>query len=420
MTATKQAAAKLTAKAVEKLRHEGPLHFRDIKDGDTPGLYLRILKSGEKRWIARYKVAGKTRVGIFTDANGNKDAEKIALGAARAWANAWNMLARDGRDPAAEERRKVAAERRLPTVRAFAAEYLERHAKPNKRSWREDERLLNHDVLPTLGDLRIDTVTRRDIVGTIDAIRDRGADIVANRVIAVVRRMFAFAIERGVVETSPFVGIRAARERTRARVLTDDEIRRLWAATAPGAERIEPSTRMALRLLLLTGARASEVCAASWSEFRTDDAEWTIPALRTKNGIEHTVPLSAPALEIIAEAEAMRAGPWLLPAPGREGHVTPSGCIQALQQRILGDDVVVHDLRRTVATGLQRLGIRLEVTESVLGHVGGSRAGVVGIYQRHDWHEEKRMALDAWASHIERLAAGGDAGGNVVQLSALA
>jgi len=131
---------------------------------------------------------------------------------ARAWANAWNVLAKDGRDPAAEERRKVEAEKRLPTIRAFAAEYLDRYAKSNTRSWREDERLLNHDVLPALDDLRIDSVPRRNIVAMLDAIQARE------------------------IETSPFVGIGAARERTRGRMLTDDEIRRLWGATVPGAE----------------------------------------------------------------------------------------------------------------------------------------------------------------------------------------
>jgi len=201
---------KLTAKAVEKLRHEGALHFRDIKDDGTPGLYLRILASGEKRWIMRYKLGGKTRIGTFGDAG------KIGLADARTKAFAWHAIIREGRDPAAEERRKAAAERRLPSVAAFAREYIERHAKPNKRSWREDERLLCHDVLPAIGDLRIDTVARRDIVLLLDSIRDRGVAVLANRALAVTRRMFAFAVERGVIEASPFLGVRASRETPRA------------------------------------------------------------------------------------------------------------------------------------------------------------------------------------------------------------
>jgi integrase len=389
---------KLTAKAVEKLRHEGLLHFRDIKDDGTPGLYLRILVSGEKRWIMRYKVGGRVRIGTFGDVG------KISLADARTKAFSWQAIVRAGRDPAAEERRKALTERRLPSVTAFAAEFIERHSKPTKKSWREDERLIRHDVLPAIGDLRMDTVTRRDLVLFIDAIRDRGAPIVANRALAVTRRMFAFAVERGVIETSPFAGVRALRETPRAHILSDDELQQLWTATALGSPNIEPSTRMALRLLLLTGARASEVCGASWDEINIKTAEWVIPSSRTKNGREHPIPLGGAAMEIVHEAAALRTGQWLLPARGRERHVTPSGVLQAAQ-RILGPGVTVHDVRRTTATGLQRLGVRLEVTEAVLNHVSGTRAGVVGIYQRHDFSAEKRAALDAWARHILVLAA---------------
>ena len=118
---------KLTAKAVEKLRHEGALHFRDIKDDGTPGLYLRILASGHKRWIMRYKLGAKTRIGTFGDA------VKIGLAKARTKAFTWHAIIREGRDPAAEERRKAAAERWLPSVVAFAGEYIERHAKLYKK-----------------------------------------------------------------------------------------------------------------------------------------------------------------------------------------------------------------------------------------------------------------------------------------------
>jgi integrase len=404
---------KLTAKAVEKLRHEGALHFRDIKDDGTPGLYLRILGSGEKRWIMRYKLGAKTRVGTFGDAG------KIGLADARTKAFAWHAIIREGRDPASEERRTAAAERRLPSVAAFAREYIERYAKPNKRSWREDERLLRHDVLPAIGDLRIDTVTRRDIVLVLDAIRDRGAAVLANRALAVTRRTFAFAVERGVIEASPFVGVRASRETPRARTLSDDELRRLWAATAPASPGIEPTTRLALRLLLLTGARAGEVCGAPRDEISTEAAEWVIPGERTKNGRQHRIPLSEQAMEIVQEAAALHRGDWLLPAARGAGHVTAGGVLEAVQ-RILGSGVTVHDLRRTTATGLQRLGIRLEVTEALLNHVSGTRAGVVGIYQRHDWSAEKRAALDAWARHILALAAGELARDNITELARVA
>ena len=341
---------------------------------------------------------------------------EMMLAEARTKASEWRALIRAGRDPALEDRRKRAEEKRLPTVEAFAREYIERHAKPNKRTWREDERLLDRNVLPAIGELRIDAVTRRDLVLMLDAIRDR-APVAANRVLAVTRRMFAFAIERGVLQSTPIVGIKAARETPRERVLSDDEIRRLWAATAPESPHMEPSTRLALRLLLLTGARASEVCGASWDEIDMAAAAWTVPGGRTKNARELHLPLSDAALAVIAEAAAQRNGNWLPRAARRGGHLTPSGVLHAVW-RIL-DGVSVHDLRRTVGTNLQRLGVRLEVTEAILNHVSGrSRGGVTGIYQRHDFATEKRAALDAWARRVLALAAGGDAGENVVQLKA--
>ena len=132
--------------------------------------------------------------------------------------------------------------------------------------------------------------------------------------------------------------------------MSDDEIRLLWAATAPGAPRIETSTRLALRLLLLTGARATEVCGASWDEINTVAAEWVIPAARTKNGRETRIPLCEPAMEIVQVAAALRQGDWLLPAARGGGHVTTWGVLEALQ-RFLGSGVTVHDLRRSTATG---------------------------------------------------------------------
>ncbi|MGH7158598.1 MAG: site-specific integrase, partial [Acetobacteraceae bacterium] len=156
---------------------------------------------------------------------------------------------------------------------------------------------------------------------------------------------------------------------------------------------------------------------ATWNEIDLDAAEWMLPAARTKNGREHRMPLTEPALSVLREAATLSAEGWVLPAARGKGHVTIYGMLDAMQ-RILGPDVTVHDFRRTVATGLQRLGIRLEVTEAVLNHVSGSRAGVVGIYQRHDWAAEKRTALEAWARHVLALAGGAAEATNIVTLPA--
>ena len=161
------------------------------------------------------------------------------------------------------------------------------------------------------------------------------------------------------------------------------------------------------RLLILTGQRREEVAGLSWSELDRGTALWTLPAARAKNNEAHLVPLAG---RVVALLDGLANGSeW--PTKGlvfsTTGKTPPSGFSKAkarLDGKLEGVGAWrVHDLRRTVATGLQRLGVRLEVTEAVLNHRSGSRAGIVGVYQRHDWATEKREALALWSAHLERL-----------------
>ena len=166
----------------------------------------------------------------------------------------------------------------------------------------------------------------------------------------------------------------------------------------------------------------------TWAELSEDLATWTIPATRTKNGIPHLVPLSQPASKLLHALPSNGPGDvqgahqrakLTLVFPGERG--TPfSGWSKAKSALDFASGVSgwwLHDLRRTLATGLQRLDVRLEVTEAVLNHLSGSRAGVVGIYQRHDWAEEKRAALDAWSAHLLAAAEGRLPAGKVLPFS---
>ena len=210
----------------------------------------------------------------------------------------------------------------------------------------------------------------------------------------------------------------------RDRVLSDEEAAAIWRAAGEA-----PLPYGAIvRLLMLTGQRREEVAGMTWAELSEDLATWTIPATRTKNGIPHLVPLSQPARELLHALPSDRPGDvqgahqrakLALVFPGERG--TPfSGWSKAKSALDTASGVSgwwLHDLRRTLATGLQRLGVRLEVTEAVLNHLSGSRAGVVGIYQRHDWAEEKRAALDAWSAHLLAAAEGRLTAGKVLPFS---
>ena len=198
--------------------------------------------------------------------------------------------------------------------------------------------------------------------------------------------------------------------KSRDRVLSDTELGILWNVLDDEAAPFGP----AIKLLILTGQRRGEVFDADRSEFDLKAKLWTIPRERAKNDVAHLVPLSKEALTIIESLTARDDSDKLFPARGN-GENGPSGFsktivrVRAAMEKEVGRSIprwTLHDLRRTLATGLQRLGVRLEVTEAVLNHVSGSRAGIVGVYQRHDYFTEKRKALDAWAKEVIRLGRG--------------
>jgi integrase len=181
-----------------------------------------------------------------------------------------------------------------------------------------------------------------------------------------------------------------------------------------------------LRLLILTGQRRGEVAGMCWGEVDLDAGLWSLPGTRTKNQRPHTLPLSHEALEVLRTVNRHDGAELVFQGPRRNA---PSGfgkvkarldAAMAVTARQAGRPAALwtlHDIRRTVATGLQRLGVRLEVTEALLNHVSGSRAGIVGVYQRHSWDREKSEALRAWAKHVLDCAKGKAEPGNVVELS---
>ena len=263
----------------------------------------------------------------------------------------------------------------------------------------------------------LDTLTRRGQRKDGDGTSRSKGGAIRGRTAAYGRAAYAWATKRGAVQVNPFANLPVAKSVTkRERVLSDRELAEVWQATG---EASAPYGTL-IRLLILTGQRRSEVAAMTWAELSDDLTTWTIPGARTKNGVTHAVPLSAPARDFLREIgpEASRRPAAGLVFPGVAG--TPFAgwskskraldkAITKVRAKVAADTGQppaalapwnVHDLRRTVATGLQSLGVRLEVTEAVLNHISGSRGGIAGVYQRHDWAAEKRAALDSWAAHV--------------------
>ena len=441
----------LTARAVEGIKPD-PDKRLEIPDGGVRGLYLVVQPSGARSWAVRYRYAGKPAkltLGPALAERGGGSLDQVPIGAAmtlveaRTAARAALVTVAEGRDPAGERRaaRTAATTPEDATrdhVRTLGTAFIDRYARPRNRSWRETERQLKVDVYPRWGDRRVQEITRRDVVDLLDGIVDRGSPVAANRVLATLRKFFGWLVARDVLPASPVTGVKApSAEVSRDRVLSDDELALFWRASASLDYPFGPL----FRLLAVTGQRREEVAAMTRSELDLSDAAptWTIPAPRSKNGEAHIVPLSPLAVAIIRDLPTLKSKVGLLFTS--TGETPVSGFSKAKDRLDVGiaalmraaavergvdpADVdplqrwTLHDLRRTMASGMARLGINLPAIEKVLNHTSGSFGGIVGVYQRHTFADEKRAALNAWASFVEALVSEKPAD-NVVNLPARA
>ncbi len=211
----------MTAQWVDRVK-PGRAFRLEFFDSKAKGLGLRVSPSGKKTWVVMYRVKGDPKKRRFTLA----PYPHLSLADAREQARHVVLDAARGADPALQKQEEI----RAPTFDALAGQYIERHAKKAKRSWREDQRMLNRDVLPVWGCRKAHNIKRRDVIALLDEIADR-APIQANRTLALVRKIFNWAISRDIVETNPCTQLKApAKERQRDRVLNEDEIRALWIA----------------------------------------------------------------------------------------------------------------------------------------------------------------------------------------------
>jgi integrase len=368
---------------------------REIPDRHMPGLYLVLQPSGAKSWAVRYRSHGRPRkhtLGAYP-AIDLKSARELAGKALRAVA--------EGRDPGREK----AQERAPPdSIEAVAAQFIERHCQRANRpsTAQATERQLRLYVLPRWRGRVARDVSRRDVLDVLARVVDAGKPIAANRVLAAVRKMFAWAVSRDIIAASPCAGVKPpAAERARDRILADRELREVWQA----ADKVGGPFGALVQLLIVTGQRRDEVAGMKWPEIDLEARLWTLPPERVKNNEKHEVPLSAPTIAILAAMPRI-GDQFVLTSNG----TSPSSGYSKNKRRLdalLPPDMVpwrLHDLRRTTASGMARLGISLPVIEKILNHASGSFAGIAGIYQKHTFAEEKRRALDAWGAFVADLA----------------
>ncbi len=369
---------------------------REIPDGLLPGLYLVIQPTGARSWAVRYRHHGRTckhTLGRYP---------AIDLATARKLASTALRAVAEGRDPNRE--RRHARVTKADSIEAIAAQFIERHCNRSNRprTAEETKRLLDLHMLPRWRGRLAREITRRDVLDLLDRVVDKGTPIAANRTLAAIRKMFNWAVARDILTASPCVGVKPPTpERSRDRVLSDDELKLIWQT----AGQVGGSFGSLARLLMLTGQRRNEVAEMRWDELDLDTRLWTLPRERMKSDQPHEVPLSAAVVAILESVPRIADSAFVLTTTGK----APSNGYSKGKRRLdalLPKDMPawrLHDLRRTVASGMARLGINLPVIEKVLHHGSGSFAGIVGVYQRHDFADEKRAALEAWGRHVQGL-----------------
>lgn len=389
----------------------------DYFDTNTAGLCLRISPAGTRSWNLVYTKPGsrkraRLKLGRYPE---------LSLGKAREKAKEARAKIGDGSDPIEEKRAKEASQ----TVADMVDNYITRQASA-RRSVDEIARRLRKNVSGIIGDIKLADLHRRDLTRCIDAVKDRGAEVEANRVFEDMRAMVRWARGRGDLDENLVEGMRRPTEvKERDRVLSAHEIKAVWGAL--GDADMRESTRRILRLCLITGQRVGEIAGMTRDEFSDNHKTWTIPVERSKNKREHVVHLSDLSIKIIrqqlgdvqqlAERKGRAVSQFVFPGPGGRKAVTAASIPKALKRlevverkvrTILGvEPWTPHDLRRTAATHMEELGISPFIIGHVLNHVSSTKASITSkVYARYDYAKEKRDALNLWAERLAGIVAG--------------
>jgi integrase len=383
LTETAAATIKLTAGSAEEI-------IFDNGKGAVPGLGLRIREGGSRKWIFQYRFAGQQR----RDTIGAIAA--WGLDAARKKARGMRVKIDNGVDPREEKAARIEASK--TSVKGVMDDYLkarERNMKP--RSFAESKRHLEKHWKP-LHKLAIAGIIRATVAGRLREITQDSGPVAADRARSTLSAMFAWAIGEGLCDANPVMGTnKASADKERERALTDAELVAVWNGA--------PDTHYGhiIKLLILTGQRRDEIGSMSRSEVDKEAKMLRLPADRTKNGRAHEVPLSNLAIETI-DAAGEREGRDLVFGNGAGGYSGWSHSKEVLDEAVpLKEPWTLHDLRRTVRTGMGRLSVAPHVAEAILNHLP---AKLIRTYDKNTYEAEKRKALDQWSAHVEALLAG--------------
>lgn len=369
-------------------------------DSEVAGFGIKVTPKDRKVFIVMHRPKGHRgaakkytigKYGEWTVHNARNRAQEILVESSK------------GNDVHAQER--LEADRRSSDrINDLVAQFLDKHASQN-RTANETRRILHHDMTPTIGKRSIHEITKRDLISIIESVNERGSPFMANRTLAAIRKFFNWCVSRDVIDASPAQGISAPKkEQSRDRTLTVEETR---AVIGIARQTVYPFGPI-VQLLFMTAQRRDEVGGMRWSEINLDKAVWTIPAERAKNGKAHDVHLSKCAVAL------MRSMPrFVLPDNSESdlvftttGERPVSGFSKAkvhLDKLSGVTDWRLHDIRRTVATELSKIGVPIHIADLILNHKSGTISGVTAVYQRNQFSDERREALDKWCDRIDEI-----------------
>lgn len=435
------ATGKITKRSVEAVPLPLPGKRAHLWDDTLKGFGVMVTDRGVRSYIIQYRVGGR----------GNPT-RRVTIGkhgspwtAERARDRAAGLLeqVRLKVDPyeatrlaaEADRAKKVSREAEAAVAERlgfsiFADRYLEKYAKvKQERSWQETERVLRVHLKPAFGNRLLTEIAGDEIVELIDGISERSRSN-ALKAYGALRLIFKFATQKErryfSAAQSPMLGLEPPEKvKARERRLNNDELRLVWIAAGGIGWPFGTITR----LLILTGQRKNEVAGLPWPEMDQDSRSWLLPAARAKNKRENFIPLSDQAIAIINDLPVLKGDAQLLFTTTGTTAVTGMSKAKDRMDRIMlnqmrleaedagasADEIgklqvahwTLHDLRRTVASGLQQLRIPTEVTESILNHKSGTQAGIVGVYQTYKYQDEKREALAAWGKRVMEIVTAG-------------
>jgi integrase len=386
---------KLTQAAVDALTLPAGRtdHIEWDEDEKGFGRRLRVAAGGKVNasWVVQYRVGHRQRRMTL---DGRKSAKQ-------ARAEAEEIIAKVvlNQDPQGEKKQKLAADRH--TFKALAEKYLaDKKPEVRPRTFIEWKRYLQESYFKPLHNLPVDSILRKDVADRVLAIKHKNGQVAAARARSAISALFSWAMSAGLVENNPVIGsIKPEAPPERERTLSDPELLLLWRATEEGTE-----FNRIVRLLITSGQRRSEVGGMCWSELDLARAEWVIPAERAKNGREHCVPLGSLALDVIRSVPEV-VGKDTLFARSNRGFTSWAEHKRALDKRLGWPDSAswtLHDLRRTLSTGLNDLNVEPHIVEQLLNH-RGHKAGVKGVYNKSRYTAAVKNAVALWNNHITTI-----------------